>query len=452
MLNIQSDSRKIKKGDIFVAVKCEVNDGHKYIEKAIENGASKIIAERGNYSVETEIVNDTREYLNKYLEKNYNKYLNEMTIIGITGTNGKTTSAYLIYQMLNKLGIKTAYIGTIGYYLDKKIEILPNTSVDICDTYDLIINAYDKGYKTVVLEVSSHALANNRLKTIKFDYAAFTNLTQDHLDFHGNMENYALAKQKLFKMLKTDGIAIINSDDSYKNYYLLEENNNITYGEQGDYSFKNYYSDITGLTFDLVFNNKEYKINSKLMGKYNVYNLLVMISIVNNIYKNIDDIVNIVSELNAPPGRIETVDYKNNKIIIDYAHTPDAIEKVITAIETKGDKYVVFGCTGDRDRTKRPIMGKLVSKLSKYFIITDDDPHNEDEMQIVNDILKDNKFTNYEVCVDRKEAIKKGINLLKDNDLLFILGKGHEEFIIKGNERIPHNDKEEVLKCIKEDK
>ena len=448
MLNIQSDSRKIKKGDIFVAVKCEVNDGHEYIDKAIEAGASKIVAERGNYSIETEIVPDSREYLNNYLEKNYNKYLDEMTIIGITGTNGKTTSAYLTYQALNKLGIKAAYIGTIGFYMDKKVKSLPNTSVDICDTYDLIMQAYDNDYKCVILETSSHALYNGRLKTIKFDFAVFTNLTQDHLDFHKTMDNYALAKQILFKMLKENGKAIINIDDSYKDYFMLKENNNITYGEKGNYSFKNYKSDINGLSFDLIKDNNTYKINSKLMGKYNVYNLLVMISILNNMNISLDKIVNIIPELNAPDGRIDTVDYKNNKIIIDYAHTPDAIEKVMNAVETDGKKYVVFGCTGDRDRLKRSIMGKIVSEKADYFIITDDDPHNEDEMQIVNDILKGNNFTNYEVCIDRKEAIKKGINLLKENDILFILGKGHEEYIIKGKDRIPHNDKEEVLKYL----
>ena len=450
MLNIQSDSRKIKKGDIFVALKCEVNDGHDYIEKAIENGASKVVAERGDYSVDTVIVPDTREYICDYLETNYNKYLDEMTIIGITGTNGKTTSAYLIYQTLNKLGVKTAYIGTIGFYMDGKVKSLPNTSVDICDTYDLLMTAYDNDYKCVVLEVSSHALANNRLKTVKFDYAVFTNLTQDHLDFHKNMENYAQAKQKLFSMLKDNAKCIINNDDSYKDKFLFKENNNITFGETGEYGFKNYDSDISGLSFDLVLNNKEYKIKSKLMGRYNVYNLLVMIAVVNNMNFSIEKIIDVIPTLSAPSGRIETVDYNNNKIIIDYAHTPDAIEKILNAVDTKGDKYVVFGCTGDRDRLKRPIMGKLVSEMCKYFIITDDDPHNEDEMQIVNDILEGNTFTNYEVCLDRKEAIKKGISLLKSNDILFILGKGHEEYIIKGKERIPHNDKEEVLKIIGE--
>ena len=448
MLNIQSDSRKIKKGDTFVAVKCEVNDGHKYVEKAIENGASKVVVERGKYNVPTVIVPDTRKYLTNYLEKNYNKYLEEMTIIGITGTNGKTTSAYLTYQMLNKLGVKTAYIGTIGFYMDKKIMSLPNTSVDICDTYDLFMRAYDNDYKCVVLEVSSIALANDRLKTVKFDIATFTNLTQDHLDFHHTMENYALAKQQLFRMLKNNGKAIINADDSYKDYYLLEENSNITFGVNGDYKFSNYKSDISGLSFKLIHDNQVYQINSKLMGKYNVYNLLTMISIVSSMNYKIEDIVKLIPELSAPSGRIDTIDYKTNKIIIDYAHTPDAIEKILTAVDTDGKKYVVFGCTGDRDRTKRPIMGKLVSELSEYFIITDDDPHNEDEMQIVNDILEGNAFTNYEVCIDRKEAIRRGIKLLKDKDILFILGKGHEEFIIKGKEKIPHNDKEEVLKCI----
>lgn len=449
MINIQSDSRKIKKGDIFVALKCEVNDGHKYIDKAIENGASKIIAEYGNYNVDTLIVDDTRKYINSYLEENYNKYLDEMTIIGITGTNGKTTTAYLIYQALNKLGKKTAYIGTIGFYLDKKISDLPNTSVDICDTYNLLIEAYDKGYKTVVLEVSSHALANNRLCTLKFDYGIFTNLTQDHLDFHKTMENYALAKQKLFKMLKKNGKAIINIDDSHHETFMLKENNNITYGKNGSYSFKNYEDSIKGTTFDLVINDKNYNIKTKLIGKYNVYNLLATISVLNNMNIKIEDIVSLIQELNAPPGRMDKIDYKNNKIIIDYAHTPDAIYNILNAVESGGKKYVIFGCTGERDRLKRPIMGRLVSEMSDYFIITNDDPHNEDEEEIVKDILEGNDFKNYEICLDRKEAIKKGINLLNENDILFILGKGHEEYIV-GKTKIRHNDKEEVLKILNE--
>ncbi len=451
MINIQSNSRKIKKGDTFVAVKCEVNDGHKYIDDAIKNGASKVIVEYGEYPVETVKVNDTRKYLEEYLANNYNKYLDDMTIIGITGTNGKTTSAYLLYQALNKLGRKTAYMGTIGFYLDKKIVSLPNTSVDICDTYDLLMHAYDNGYKTVIMEVSSHALSNNRLDTLRFDYALFTNLTQDHLDHHKTMENYALAKQKLFKMLKKNGKAIINIDDKYKDYYLLKENNNITYGfNKSDYQIINIDMSSIGTTFTYKNKNMENILQTKLIGRYNVYNVVLTVATLNTMgFNNFNEIV---KQLDAPAGRMDKINYKNNNIIIDYAHTPDGLVNFITTVKefTKGDIYIVFGCTGDRDRTKRPIMTDIVGKNSKYFIITNDDPHFEDPKQIVDDMTKEYKNHNYEICLDRKEAIIKGINLLKENDSLLILGKGHEEVMIIKNERIPFNDKKTVLDYIGE--
>lgn len=185
---LRVDSRKVEKGDTFIALKGISSDGHDYISKAIENGASKIIAEKGNYSVETILVKDTREYLTNYLSQKYNKELNEMTLIGITGTNGKTTSAYLIYQALNNLNIKCAYIGTIGFYLDKKIHDLPNTTPDILELYEMFMECYNKGYKHIVLEVSSQAISYKRVDKILFDYALFTNLTQDHLDYHKTME------------------------------------------------------------------------------------------------------------------------------------------------------------------------------------------------------------------------------------------------------------------------
>lgn len=449
MLNIQSDSRKIKNGDIFVAVKCEVNDGHQYIEKAIENGATKIIAERGEYSVPTLIVKDTRKYLEQYLKENYNKYLDEMTIIGITGTNGKTTSAYLIYQALNKLGIKTAYIGTIGFFLEDKVMNLPNTSVDICDTYDLFMKAYDAGFKTVVMETSSHALYNGRLKTINFDYAIFTNLTQDHLDYHKTMDNYALAKQILFKSLKKDGIAIINNDDNYKKYFLLEQNKNITYGfEKSDYIISDVQMNNQGSSFKL--NNLN--IQTKLIGRYNIYNLVDAIVLLKQMKINDKEIEEVVKDLNPPAGRMDKIEYKTNSIIIDYAHTPDGLENFISTVKefVTGNIYIVFGCTGDRDRIKRPIMTDIVGKYAKYFIITNDDPHFEDSNQIVNDMTKEYQEKNYEICLDRKQAIEKGINMLKENDVLLILGKGHEEFMIIGREKIPFNDKKVVLSYLEE--
>lgn len=451
MINIKSDSRKIKPGDTFIAIKCEVNDGHKYIDEAIKNGASKIIAEHGNYSVPTLIVEDTRNYLNDYLKENYNKYLEEMTIIGITGTNGKTTSAYLIYSALNKLGIKCAYIGTIGYYLDKKIFNLPNTNPDVCDMYELIINAYDNGYKYVVLEASSHGLYSGRLEGLIFDYAIFTNLTRDHLDFHKTMENYALAKQQLFKKLKPNGIGITNIDDEYSKFFKSKKI--LTYGiNTSDYQILNYETNNQGTLINFKIKGVEFKINSSLLGEYNIYNLLCCIIILDNLNISLEDISKTVESLSFPPGRMDMIKYKTNSIIIDYAHTPDAMEKILETVKktTNGKIYTVFGCTGDRDRKKRPIMMDIATKLSSKVIVTIDDPHNEDVNQIIGDMLKGVKRNNYEICLDRGKAISKGIELLKDKDILMILGKGHEEIIIYKDEKIPFNDRKKVEEVLKE--
>ena len=445
MINIQSDSRKIRPGDTFVALRGISSDGHSYIKKAIELGAKKIVVEelKDDYDVDTLLVPDTREYLNKYLEENYNKFLDEMNIIAITGTNGKTTTAKLLHDFLNKVGSKTAYIGTIGFYIGEKICDLPNTTVDICDTYGLLMKAYEAGCNNVVMEVSSHAAATGRVKTLKFDYAIFTNLTQDHLDFHKTMGNYALAKQLVFKQLKPNGVAIINNDDKYKEYFLLDNNKNVTYGfNDADYCVKEYDMNPDETKFTYTYQNKSYKVNTHLLGKYNIYNVLALIATLSTMGLKLDIINKHLPELVAPVGRMEIIKYKTNNIVIDYAHTPDAIEKVMTALKdlTKGNTYVVFGCTGDRDRLKRPIMTEYVANNSKHFIITNDDPHFEDPKQIVEDMTRDLELNNYEVCLDREEAIVRGINLLEENDCLFILGKGHEENMVIKDKKIPFND------------
>lgn len=450
MIKIKTDSRKVVDGDTFVALPGISSDGHDYIETAIENGATKIIAQHGEYKVPTVIVPDTRVYLNDLLKQEYGYVINDMKIIGITGTNGKTTSCFLTYQILNKLGIKCAYIGTIGFYLKDKVRNLPNTSVDIADLYGLLVEAYENDYKYVCLEVSSQGLSMDRFKTISFDIAAFTNLTQDHLDYHKTMNNYCLAKQQLFKQLKKDGKAIINADDKYKDYYLLKDNNNITFGLNGNYKiddlkFTNKYS-----MLDYSYQNKNYQVKTNLIGEYNIYNLLTAIIICHELGLDLNKINSVLDNLNMPSGRMERIDYNNNLIIVDYAHTPDAISNIIKTIKPicKGNLYVTFGCTGSRDKTKRPIMTNIVLENVTKAIITIDDPHDEDPSDIVKDMLNGITFNNYEVCLDRKKAIHKGINLLKDNDILLILGKGHEEFIIFKDKKIPFNDKKEVLAYI----
>ncbi len=454
MINIKADSRKVKQGDIFIALRGFNSDGHEYIDKAIALGASKLIVmDEGDYSIPYEVVPDTRLYLTNYLKENYGKYLEEMNIVGITGTNGKTTSAYLLYDALNKLGIKCGYIGTVGLYLKNgKVSDLPNTSPDICDMYDMIISAYDAGYRNMAIEVSSQGLVRGRLDTIPFKYAVFTNLTQDHLDEHKTMENYAKAKSLLFEKLTSDGVSIINYDDKYKDYF--KSKNIIYYGlTGGDYKVEDTIYHNQGTTFNYNHNGEVTTINSPLLGEYNIYNLLGVIIILENMNIPKDNIVKVITKLTCPPGRMDIIKYNTNSIIVDYAHTPDAIEKILSTVKKIRHEniYIVFGCTGSRDRTKRPIMMKLATDNCKYAVVTMDDPHEEDPMHVVEDMLEGNINSNYEVIIDRGKAIEKGISLLTHNDILLILGKGHEEFIVIKDKKIPFNDKnkvEEVLNKI----
>lgn len=450
-LKIETDSRKVKPGDTFVAIKGYTVDGHDYIEKAIENGATTIICNHGEYDVETIHTDDTVGYLATYLHEHYDSYLKDMKFIGITGTNGKTTIACLLHNALNLMGEKTAYIGTIGFYVGKKIRSLNNTTPDILELYKMFLEAHEMGVKNMVMEVSSQGLANRRVEGLKFDYTVFTNLTQDHLDFHKTMGNYALAKQELFRMLKHDGVAIVNADDSYKDYYLLKENQNITYGiHNGDYQASDIRMTHRGTMFTIRTREFVETVETPLIGEYNIYNLLVVIVILKQMGYSVLQIKDLTKRLKAPDGRMDTVAYGNNSIIIDYAHTPDAIKKILDTMNGVATHhiYVVFGCTGDRDRLKRPIMTKMVTDMATHAIITIDDPHNEDPKQIVEDMLEGLTNKNYEVILDRREAIRKGIDLLEKEDILLILGKGHEEAIIVKDKRIPFNDKEEVKKYL----
>ena len=253
-MNIKYNSKKIQKGDTFIALKTN-NDGHKYINDAIKNGATKVVAEYGSYPVETLLVGNTKEYLVKYLYDNYYKEIEDLTLIGVTGTNGKTTTCMLIHNMLNKLGRKTAYIGTNGFYINTFIKDLPNTTPEIIDIYELLLEAKEEACEFVCIEASSHGLDQKRLAGLKFNYAIFTNLTHEHLGYHKTMEKYALAKQNLFKMLRNNKYAIINNDDKYKEYFLLKENNNITYSfTKGDYYIKDYQITSSHSTFKVINN------------------------------------------------------------------------------------------------------------------------------------------------------------------------------------------------------
>lgn len=451
MIKYESNSKEVSKGQIFVAIKGETVDGHDYIEEAIKNGASKIICEHKIYfDIPYEIVEDSKEYLTNILKRKYSKKLEDLFIIGVTGTNGKTTSCFLTYQMLQKLGYNVAYIGTIGFYCKDEIKTLNNTTPDILTLYKLLFHAKEMGCDTVVMEVSSHGLYYNRLNGIKLSISAFTNLTQDHLEFHKTMEEYLNAKLKILDLMHDNGILIVNSDDSYSSEFKKRFKNVKSIGIEGDYRIVSYGINPKKTSLSFCYENDTYDVLIPLTSKFNIYNYLTMLAIVNQMGNSIENIIKYTSDIKPPKGRCESYEFDNKYVVIDYAHTPDAVEKVIKAYaELKKNKIItIIGCGGDRDNKKRPIMGNIASELSDYVIFTNDNPRTEDPEKIMSDILVGVSKTNYEVILDRSSAIKKAMELLKENDILLILGKGHENYQIIGHTKHHLDDSEEVINFI----
>ncbi len=442
---LQNDSRKVRRGDTFIAIRGLNGDGHDYIKDAINRGCSKVICEYGNYDYSNiEIVDSTKDYLDSYIRNKYVDIVKNLKLIGITGTNGKTTTSFLIYQALNKIDIKCAYIGTIGFYMDGNKYDNINTTPDILSLYHMLIECVRNNIEYVVMEVSSQGLYYDRVKYLEFDYAVFTNLTQDHLDFHKTMDEYLKCKLKLFSMLKENGVGIINSDDKYYKKFITD--NCITYGYSGDYKISDINYDINVCSFKV--NNIDYK--SELIGSYNIYNISVVIIILELLNIESGRIKETISKLESAPGRMEKIKYNDSIVIIDYAHTPDAVEKVIDALKDKGRIITIIGCGGNRDKHKRKIMGKVAHTKSDYVIYTSDNPRNEDAYDIILDMIQLLDSFNYEIEVNRKKAIIKGIQMLKKGDILLILGKGHEDYQEIKGVKYPFSDKLIVLEYIGE--
>ena len=424
-MNIKTNSKDVKTGDIFIALKGLNNDGNNYIDEALEKGAKYIISKDN--------INNTKEFLNTLL-LNFNDLINSMILIGITGTNGKTTSSFLLYETLKKLNIKSAYIGTLGFYIDKKEKDLSNTTPDIITLYDLLIKCKTNDVNVVIMEVSSHALELDRVHGLKFDYVVFTNLTQDHLDFHNNMNDYLNAKKKLFDDNK-NAFGIVNIDDKSSNNF--NTSNTITFGfNNGDYKIISYKLSLKSTIYTFKYKNKTYKVKLNMPCKYNI-----------SLRKGI----RYLQKATIPKGRMEVININKAYAIIDYAHTPDAVYNILKNVNEfkKGKIYTIIGCGGNRDKTKRKDMGSISTNYSDYVIFTSDNPRYENPLEILNDITNDLINTNYEIIENRKDAIKKGISLLKKNDILLILGKGHEEYQIINGTKFHFSDKEEVLKIKK---
>ena len=439
---LKKDSRRVVPGDTFV----DTTFNKEYVYDAVRNGAALIIS-KIKYDEDTIVVDDPKEYYNNYIYNKYYDKIKDITLIGVTGTNGKTTTSYVIYDILNKMDVKCAYIGTIGFYKNGIIKELNNTTPDIEELYEYLYECANDDIKYVVMEVSSHALDQDRVYGLKYDACIFTNLTEDHLDYHKNMEEYKKAKLLLFNKLRNKRIAIVNSDDQNYKDFMLSNNYNVKVGRFGDFKIKDIKLNDDSLDLKFSFKNDYFK-HLNMVGKYNAYNYLEAVAALVYLNFDINEILKI--DVFTPPGRMYIVKYKDNTIFIDYAHTPDAMEKVLKSVNEFKKKRIItiFGCGGDRDKFKRSIMGDIASSYSDKVIITNDNPRNEDDDSIIFDIVGGIKKDNFEIVKNRRDAIIKGISYLGKNDILLILGKGHEDYQIIGNIRNHFSDLEVVREII----
>lgn len=448
-LNIKIHSKKVKDGDIFVVINDQLLNNEEYVEEAIASGAAMIVCSEGYYDVETLYVEDTMVYLKEYLKEHYSDKINEMKLIGVTGTNGKTTTCYLSYQLLNKLNYKTAYIGTLGLYHEQYIKPLNNTTPNIVELYELLLTCYELGYQCVVMEISSHALFYDRIYGFKLNTGLFTNLTQDHLDFHHTFNEYLESKMKIVNYV--EGNMILNIDDPFYKYFDKDKISTFGFNES-DFTILQYRYTLKNTFITLKYNNKSYTIKTKLKNRFNIYNLVGAIIITLQVVDDLTKVISCCNELEMAKGRCEIIQYKDNDIVVDYAHTPDAVEKVIQSFReiTNNQIITIIGCGGDRDKLKRPIMADVACRNSDEVIFTSDNPRTEDPNEIINDMIDELSFDNYTIIINRKDAIRKGIALLNNEDTLLILGKGHENYQLIGSIKY-HFDDVEIVKNIMEE-
>lgn len=460
--NIRYDNRKIEQGDAFVCIKGFKVDGHSFVIDAVKKGA-KVLIVQDDVSVQEDItiikVRDTRKALAIMSSNYFGNPKDKLKIIGITGTNGKTTSAFIIKSILEKAGLMTGLIGTIANYIGNKKVDAVRTTPESYELHELFKNMVDAGVEYCVMEVSSHSLELDRVYGIQFEEGIFTNLTRDHLDFHKTFENYYNAK---FKLFERSNHSIINLDDPYGANIVKDIEEREVKTKVSTFSIEKE-SDFKAFEIKSHSNGSEFKVNLdsveefyiNIPGEYNIYNSLGCIICAHNLNIPMDKIKEGLSDV-VIPGRCELVAKEKNlpySIIIDYAHTPDGLENVLTTVKafTKNRMISVFGCGGDRDKVKRPQMGKIGCELSDIAIITSDNPRSEEPMDIINDIVKPLNYDNFVIEVNRKEAIRKAMNMALEGDVIVIAGKGHETYQILKDETI-HFDEREVVYDILEGK
>ena len=456
--SIAYDSRRVQRNGMFVALRGEKTDGHQFIAQAVEKGSSVIVTEREESAMlaggaTCVIVQNTRRALADLATTFYGRPAQRLKIAGVTGTNGKTTTSFLIKHICEKAGLRCGLIGTVRYEIGERVLPATRTTPESLDLQELLALIANAGCRAASMEVSSHALAQERTRGIEWDVAVFTNLTQDHLDFHGTLENYFEAKAKLFTQLsqqekKQKPIAVINIDDRYGEQLLGKIDKNITaatygMGVRAEFRASNYRIEFGGTSYRLDARGKSYLVRLPLIGRFNVANSMAALAAANALGVNLREAVASLAKSPQIPGRLEMVPAKRQfRVFVDYAHTPDALLNVIKTLRELEPRrlLVLFGCGGNRDRQKRPLMAEVVERNADYAIVTSDNPRREDPAAIIADTEKGFRAHDYEKIVDRAEAIARAVELAQPRDIVLIAGKGHEAYQEFADRTIPFDD------------
>jgi len=448
--SVVDDSRQVKEGALFVAVTGDNFDGHDFIPEVIKRGAKAVIGEKPISLAKDKTyirVNDSRKALAISSAWFYGFPGDKLRLIGVTGTSGKTTTTYLIRAMLEEVGATSGVIGTIRNIIKDRELPTSFTTPGSLKLNELFSQMVEQNVEYVVMEVSSHSLKLHRVEGLTFEVGVFTNLTQDHLDFHKTLEDYFWSKQKLFKQSKQ---AVINIDDKSGTRLLdIIDIPATTYGIENPARLmaQNIRQTMEGVYYDLVYQDEKYPVFYGVPGRFSVYNSLSALAVGVTLGFPIDSLINALKKVKGVPGRFEPVENdKGFTVLVDYAHKPDSLKNVLLTIKEfcKGNIITVFGCGGDRDREKRPIMGKIATELSDYTIITSDNPRSEDPEAIIRQIESGVVGRNYQKITDRRKAIQQALLMAKKGDTVLIAGKGHETYQIIGDKKLHFDDKEVV--------
>ena len=453
---VSYDSRTLAAGQVFVALRGQHADGTAFARQAIERGAAAIVSEQPapeGARVPWAMVEDARLALAVIAAAFYRDPSREMQVIGITGTNGKTTTAYLVASIFEAAGIRCGLLGTVAYRIGDVVREATRTTPEAPDVQALLRQMVDEGCGACAMEVSSHALSLRRVDGMTFAAGVFTNLTRDHLDFHADMDEYFRAKRRLFEMLPRDAPSLLNLDDPRGSALIDAGGRPITYaiGRAADITPGPLSFSLDGLTFDVRTPRGTLHVRSTLVGRPNVYNILAAVSTATALDLPFDAIERGVQALGGVPGRFEMVSGKKDEVtvVVDYAHTDDALRNLLETARplAAGRLITVFGCGGDRDRTKRPLMGAVAGRLSDLIVVTSDNPRSEDPNRIIEEIqrgitadTRKDAGQRLLTIADRGAAIAKAIELARPGDLVLIAGKGHEKYQVIGNRVLPFDD------------